>query len=154
MPIFSYRHLTSLPHKSDAQRLSFLVEVCWQVFVPVLRSPRDIFTRGPWDLSFADPFVWELRITGHLATGYRIPHRDTRWWRIHFITGNVFPVFSSIFGKHSPCRIIGMPPWSNGSVLDHRSLPPVFESRRGQNWRLFHLWIRFITLGNRSAHLA
>ncbi|KAK2160789.1 hypothetical protein LSH36_127g15023 [Paralvinella palmiformis] len=25
----------------------------------------------------------------------------------------------------------GAPPWSSGSVLDHRSLPPVFESRRG-----------------------
>ena len=24
------------------------------------------------------------------------------------------------------------PPWSNGSVLNHRSLPPVFESRRGR----------------------
>ena len=23
------------------------------------------------------------------------------------------------------------PPWSSGSVLDHRSLPPAFESRRG-----------------------
>ena len=23
------------------------------------------------------------------------------------------------------------PTWSSGSVLDHRSLPPVFESRRG-----------------------
>ena len=46
------------------------------------------------------------------------------------------------------------PPWSSGSVLDHRSLPPVFESRRGHVWRLFHLWIRFITFGGRSAHLA
>ena len=41
-----------------------------------------------------------------------------------------------------------------GSVLDHRSLPPVFESRRGDIWRVFHLWLRFITLGGRSAHLA
>ncbi|KAK2145685.1 hypothetical protein LSH36_663g01002 [Paralvinella palmiformis] len=27
--------------------------------------------------------------------------------------------------------VIGAPPWSSGSVLDHGSLPPVFESRRG-----------------------
>ena len=33
----------------------------------------------------------------------------------------------------------GAPPWSIGSVLDHRSLPPVFESRRGHIIRLFHL---------------
>jgi len=25
-------------------------------------------------------------------------------------------------------------PWSSGSVLDHRSLPSVFESRRGHFW--------------------
>jgi len=35
-------------------------------------------------------------------------------------------------------------------VLDHRSLPPVFESRRGHIWRLF----RLITFGGLSAHLA
>ena len=44
--------------------------------------------------------------------------------------------------------------WSNGNVLDHRSLPPVFESRRGHIWRVFQLWLRFITVGGRSAHLA
>ena len=27
-----------------------------------------------------------------------------------------------------PCMA---PPWYSGSVLDHRSMPPVFESRRG-----------------------
>ena len=42
----------------------------------------------------------------------------------------------------------------SGSVLDHRSLSPVFESRRGHIWRLFHLWLRFSTFGGRSAHLA
>jgi len=36
------------------------------------------------------------------------------------------------------------PPWSSGSVLDHRSLPPGFEFRRGHIWRLFHLWPSFI----------
>ena len=46
------------------------------------------------------------------------------------------------------------PPWSNGSVFDHRSLPPVFESRRWHIWRLRHLWLRFITFGIRPAHLA
>jgi len=35
-----------------------------------------------------------------------------------------------------------------------RSLPPVFKSRRGHIWRLFHHWLRLITCGGRSAHLA
>ena len=43
---------------------------------------------------------------------------------------------------------------SSGSVFHHRSLPLVFESRRGHIWRLFHIWLRFITFGGRSAHLA
>ena len=46
------------------------------------------------------------------------------------------------------------PPWSSGSVLDHRSLPPVFESRRGHIWRLFRLLLRLIIFGGRSAQLA
>jgi len=49
---------------------------------------------------------------------------------------------------------LGAPPWSSGSVLDHRSLPPVFESRRGHIWRSFYLSLRLITFGGRSAHLA
>ena len=47
-----------------------------------------------------------------------------------------------------------MLPWSRGSVLEHRPLPPVFESRCGHIWRLFHLRLRFIIFGGRSAHLA
>ena len=46
------------------------------------------------------------------------------------------------------------PPWSSGSVLDYRSLPPVFKFRGGHIWRLFRLWLRLITFGSRSAHLA
>jgi len=45
------------------------------------------------------------------------------------------------------------PLWSNGSVLDHRSLSLVFESGRVHIWRVFHLWLRFITFGGHSAHL-
>ena len=33
-------------------------------------------------------------------------------------------------------------------------LPPVFESQLWHIWRVFHLWLRFITFGGRSAHLA
>ena len=50
--------------------------------------------------------------------------------------------------------ILTHPPWSSGSVLDHRSLPPMFESRHGHIWKLFHLRLRLITVGGRSAHLA
>ena len=48
----------------------------------------------------------------------------------------------------------GVPLWSSGSVLDHRSLPPMFESWHGHIWRLFHLWLGFITFGGHLAHLA
>ena len=34
-----------------------------------------------------------------------------------------------------------------GNTLDHRSLPPEFESRCGHTWRVFHLWLRFIIFG-------
>jgi len=38
--------------------------------------------------------------------------------------------------------------------LNHRSLPPEFKSRHRHIWRVFHLWLRFITFGDCSAHLA
>ena len=41
-----------------------------------------------------------------------------------------------------------------GSALDHRSLPAEFESRRGHICKVFHLSLRLITFGGRSAHLA
>jgi len=41
-----------------------------------------------------------------------------------------------------------------GSTLGHRSLPPKFESRRENIWRVFHLWLPFIRFGGHSAHLA
>ena len=49
---------------------------------------------------------------------------------------------------------ISVPQWSSGSGLDHRSLSPVFESRRGHVWRLFHLSLCLISFGGCSAHLA
>jgi len=39
-------------------------------------------------------------------------------------------------------------------MLDHSSLPPEFESRRENIRRVFHLYLRFITFGGHSAHLA
>jgi len=50
--------------------------------------------------------------------------------------------------------VLTAPLWSKDSVLDHRSLPSVFESRRGHIWWVFHLWLRFITFGSRSVYLA
>ena len=46
------------------------------------------------------------------------------------------------------------PPSSSSNVLDHRSLSPVFESRRGQISWLFHPRLHFITVENRLTHLA
>jgi len=59
-----------------------------------------------------------------------------------------------ILDENVPARNSCTPPWSNGSVLEHRSLPPRFESGRGHIWRMFHLWLRLITFGGRSTHLA
>ena len=47
-----------------------------------------------------------------------------------------------------------LPGFPVGSALDHRSLPPEFESWHGHIWRVFHLWLCFITVGGCSAHLA
>jgi len=57
-----------------------------------------------------------------------------------------------------PCGMVlpnlfRVPSWSSSSVLDHRSLTAMFEFRRGYIWRLFHLWLCFITFGGWSAHL-
>ena len=81
-----------------------------------------------------------------------IPHKQAR---MHARTHTAAEML-----KASPIYIyilpfnMGAPPWSSGSVLDHRSLPPVFESRRGHIWRSFRLSLRLITFGVRSAHLA
>ena len=40
-----------------------------------------------------------------------------------------------------------------GSALDHISLPSEFESWRVHSWRMFHLWLRFITVGGRPFSL-
>ena len=40
------------------------------------------------------------------------------------------------------------------STLDHRSLTPEFEPHDGHISRVFHLSLRFITVGGHSAHLA
>ena len=49
---------------------------------------------------------------------------------------------------------IDTPVWSNGNVFDHRSLPPMFETRPGHIWKVFRLSLCLITFGSRSAHLA
>ena len=61
-----------------------------------------------------------------------------------------FYVYMTHLHRLNDGRLCGL----TGSVLDHRSLKPEFVSGRGHIWRMFHLWLRFITLGGRSAHLA
>ena len=61
-------------------------------------------------------------------------------------SGHFAVVYSSI--------IFNKPLWSSGSMLDHRSLPPLFESQCGNIWQLFNLWLCFITFGGCLAHLA
>ena len=76
---------------------------------------------------------------------------------VPFCTGRKFvPVCHGIAGRVRSSFLSGQgaSPWSSGRVLDHRSLPPVFESRCRHIWRLFRLWLRLITFGGRSAHLA
>jgi len=49
---------------------------------------------------------------------------------------------------------IGRPRGLIGSTLNHIWLPPEFECRRGHIWRVFRLWLRFITFGGCSVDLA
>ena len=51
--------------------------------------------------------------------------------------------------------IINFITWSlvSKNVLTAMAQCPEFESRYGHIWRMFHLWLRFITVGVRSAHL-
>jgi len=60
--------------------------------------------------------------------------------------------FKSVFYVARGC-LIGMV-HSVGSALDHISQPPEFEPRRGHTWRVFPLWLRFITFVGCLAHLA
>ena len=66
---------------------------------------------------------------------------------IHYMLGVILSilltVFILLFFRGLTC-----------SALDHRSLPPEFEFRRGHIWRVYHLSLRFITFGGRSAYLA
>ena len=64
-----------------------------------------------------------------------------------------YPFLFRSTSDNSVIQIVG-PPWSSGSVLDYRSLPPVFKSQRGHILRLFCLSLRLITFGGRSPHLA
>ena len=85
-----------------------------------------------------------VRCPNHNENGHNYLKRVALWinlvWWMEAIT------------RTKPKR--GVPPWSNNSLLNHRSLPPVFESRHRHIWRVFYLWLRFITFGGHSAHLA
>ena len=61
---------------------------------------------------------------------------------------------SNLVYFHAVLRLVGRLRCLVGSALDHISLPPEFEPRLGHNWRMFHLWLRFITFEDRFAHLA
>jgi len=65
-----------------------------------------------------------------------------QFYLILFIAGNVLYLLKG--------RLRGLA----DSALDQRSLPPEFESRHWHIWMLFLLWLRLITSGGRSAHLA
>jgi len=71
------------------------------------------------------------------------PIQKTLKGRLRFLVS--FGIFSHSLRGHLR-RLVGR-------VLDHRSLPPEFESLRGHIWRVFHVWLRFITFRGRSAHL-
>ena len=104
------------------------------------------FSSTPWVTCVCGMFPW------------RSPHRYMALlWPVLCLNQALpqsFNLSRLILHKDTQPIQIRVPPWFSGSVLDHRSLPPVFESWRGHIWRLFHLWLRFITFGGRSAHLA
>ena len=76
-----------------------------------------------------------------------------KWNRERLINATTGSVYLMLFPVTVYITVYRAPHWSSGSVQDNRSLPPVFESRCGHIWRLFHIWLRFITFGGRSAHL-
>ena len=83
-------------------------------------------------LIFSAPYPWTIRVVSFICM-----------CATFYISCNIF---------HRTWERASL--WSSCSMLDYRSLPPVFQFRRGHIWRLFHLWLRFITFGGRSAHLA
>ena len=81
----------------------------------------------------------------HLLNHVHIFRTTTRLhlWRFRYVS-------------HRLPRHGGAPQWSNGCGLDHRSLPPLFESRRGEGAypKVVSSLTSLITFGGRSAHLA
>jgi len=71
------------------------------------------------------------------------------YWLILKIRTDFIAIANSVLNWISGCLVSQI-----GSALDHRSLPPEFESWCRHIWRGFHHWLRFITLAGRSAHLA
>jgi len=86
-----------------------------------------------------ETLMLEFIVAGSFLTSDTYNERNNIWKKI--VTKRFFPTKGNIRGP-------------TGSALDHISQPPEFESRREHIWRVFHLWLRFITFGGRSAHLA
>ena len=68
---------------------------------------------------------------------YACPAHLSLRWIIHYLRKA-----AKFFAVNVLGRLRGLV----GSALDHISLSPEFESRRGHIWRVYHLWFRFITL--------
>ena len=110
-------------------------------------------------------YFWRIDVCPIHSTQFLLLYRDHTparmlWlWHcavnLHTVGSN--PANTSMWGIFSFARcsisicpgLTSTPPWSNGYVLDHRTLPPVFESRRAHIWRVFHLWLRFITFAQK-----
>ena len=94
-------------------------------------------------------------VTGAVGGNFKHTHIQKIWQR-YLIRTRQQTIWYYIPSEHylNFQECIRAPLWSSSSVLDHRSLPPVFESQRGHIWRLLCLSLRLITFGSRSAHLA
>ena len=123
--------LATLVHACVTSHIYIIVTHCNLIITSITFSEFRKTSLRVKDIQKSDP------ITLFLLNEHWIPVRH----RIHF------KILLTTY-------IYRAPPWSRGSVLNYRSLPPEFESRRGHIWRLFHLWLRFITFGGCSAHLA
>jgi len=51
-------------------------------------------------------------------------------------------------------RQLGLLRGLTGRALEHRSLPHKFKSWHCHIWKVFHLWLRFLTFGSHLDHLA
>jgi len=77
-------------------------------------------------------------------------------WVLQIVYSSTMSMSTGVH-RPQPCLILlweGHHHGLTGRTLDQRSPSPEFEPQSGHIWRVFYLWLCFITFGHRLAHLA